>query len=101
MKISDFLKQKLYNFKNFLIEQTEKVQIDETKKNKLLQEIAVYENDINLFIKSIVNMAKLNIDTAISIFLLNYDINIDEIRDKIDYNKLKRYIECFIDIVKN
>lgn len=101
MKISDFLKQKLYNFKNFLIEQTDIIQLEESKKNKLLIEIEVYEKDVNLFIKSIINIAKLNIDTAISIFLLNYDINIDDIRDKIDYDKLKRYIMCFIDIVKN
>ena len=101
MKISEFLKQKLYNFKNFLIEQTEHIQLEETKKNKLLMEIELYENDINLFIKSIINIAKLNIDTAISIFLLNYDINIEDIRDKIDYDKLKRYITCFIEIVKN
>lgn len=101
MKISDFLKEKLNNFKIFALEQMEKAEIPKDKCDKLIEDLEIFQDDINSFIKSVVNLAKLDIDTAINIFLLNYDININDIKDKIDYDKLRKYIECFIDIVKN
>jgi hypothetical protein len=101
MKISEFLIKKLDNFEQFIIEQLKDLQIPESNKDKLLCEITYYKQHINIFIPSIIKIAKYDIDNAVKFFLSTFDIAIEDIKDLIDYDKLKKYIEMFIDVVKN
>lgn len=100
MKISDFLKEKLENFNIFINNQLVLVSLPNINKEKLLNEIAYYKQNINIFIPSIIKLANYDIDNAIKLFLLQFDIKIEDIKDKIDYDKLKKYLEMFIDVVK-
>jgi hypothetical protein len=100
MKISEFLNEKLNNFEKFIIEQMKYLEIPYENKEKLLIEISYYQQNINIFIPSIIKLANYDIDNAIKLFLLQFDIKIEEIKDNIDYTKLKQYIEMFIDVVK-
>lgn len=100
MKISDFVKEKLINFETFLMEQFNKTNISPEISSKLLKELNEYKNDVNKFIQAIVTLSNYDIDNAIKLFLLNYNIDINEIKKDIDYDKLKRYLEMFIEIVK-
>ena len=101
MKIIDFLKAKLENFKKFINNQLELVDIPQENKDHLSVEITFYKQNITVFIPSIVKLANYDIDKAIKLFLLQYDINIDDIKEDIDYEKLKKYLTMFIDVVKN
>ena len=101
MKIIDFLKAKLENFKKFINNQLELVDIPQENKDRLSVEITFYKQNITVFIPSIVKLANYDIDKAIKLFLLQYDINIDDIKEDIDYEKLKKYLTMFIDVVKN
>lgn len=101
MKISEFIKEKLENFSIFINEQLEKVNIPNDSKINLVNNLTKYKQDINAFIHAIITLSGYTIDNAIKLFLLNYNINIDDIKDFIDYDKLKRYLEMFTDLVKN
>lgn len=101
MKVKEFLTEKLNNFEHFIEDEMKKINIDESKKDELINSLKQYSSDLNLFTQSIMLLVKFkNIDQAVSIFLLNYDINIDDIKDNIDYNKLCRYLEMFLEMVK-
>lgn len=101
MKVKEFLKEKLEHFKVFIKEQLELSQIDDKKKDALITSLTEYSNDLNVFTQNILLLVKFDsIDLAVKHFLLSYDIEIDDVKDKVDYDKLTRYLKMFIDLVK-
>ena len=99
MKIKEFIIEKLENFKKFIKEELEKVTIAEKDKEMLIKDLQTYSDDVNSFTQAIIQLSKYEIDKAVAIFLLNYNIILEDIIDKIEYNKLKRYLQMFINIV--
>ena len=108
-KIKDFLKTKLINFKKFIQQQFDDISMRNlilekpiviNNYNKLLKELDFFSENIDSFISSLCVLNIDDVDQSIKIFLLNYEINIDDIKDYIDYGKLKRYIEMFFDVIK-
>jgi len=104
-KIKDFIKSKLHNFKKFLLEQIDclnknNIQYNRDGIKKLLDELDFYTDNLEQFIAQISTLNK-NTDDNIKLFLLNYSVNVDDLKYHIDYDKLKRYIDCFIDCIKN
>ena len=108
-KIKDFLKTKLINFKKFIQQQFDDISMRNlilekpiviNNYNKLLKELDFFSEIIDSFISSLCVLNIDDVDQSIKIFLLNYEINIDDIKDYIDYGKLKRYIEMFFDVIK-
>lgn len=101
MKVKDFLKEKIDNFKKFISEELDKINISDVKKDALITSLDKYSGDLNDFTQHILLLVKFeSIDIAVKHFLLHYEINIEDIVDKIDYIKLKKYLEMFIDLVK-
>lgn len=105
-KIKDFLNEKLSNFEKFLINQieilnNEGIQIEETKITCLKKELELLKNNTVVFVQQISFLEDKETDDAVKLFLLKYDIDINIIKPYIDYNKLKKYIEMFVDIIKN
>lgn len=101
MKVREFLKEKIGNFKIFITEELNKISISDVQKEALVSSLDKYSSDLNNFTQHILLLVKFeSIDIAVKHFLLSYEINIDDIIDKIDYNKLKKYLEMFIDLVK-
>ena len=105
-KIKDFLAQKIVNFKNFIDIQFDNLaicglSIDESKISAIRNDFKVFESDINSFAQQINILKDMNIDDCVKLFLKKYDINIDTIKDNIDYDKLKKSIEMFINVLKN
>jgi hypothetical protein len=104
-KIKDFLKTKLMNFKLFILDQInilqiKRVDINEEGINKLVKELDFYIDNLDKFITCISLLNTKDIDGSICLFLSQYSIDVHSISDHIDYDKLKRYIECFIDTIK-
>jgi len=103
-KIKEFLKEKLHNFKIFISDQMYIVRDNDLIKNDkdivLVNALDYYYQNIESFIGVISLLNPNNIDESIKGFLSNYEINIDEIKHLIEYDKLKRYIEMFIDLIK-
>ncbi len=105
MKIKDFLSQKISNFKTFIDQQFETLkfnglEIPETNIMKIRKDFENFENDTNNFAKQISFLVGQDIDDCVKIFLMKYEIDIKQIKDIIDYEKLKKYISMFIDILK-
>jgi len=108
-KIKDFLKTKLINFKKFIQQQFEDISMRNLTLEKpivinnypkLIKELDFFSENIDSFISSLCVLNIDDVDQSIKIFLLNYEINIDDIKEHIDYDKLKRYIEMFFDVIK-
>ena len=99
MKIKEFLQTKLNNFEIFMKEQIDKIQLSENNKNKLLGELSFFKNEPTAFI-SVFGQLPNDTDKAIKKYCLNYNIEIDKIKDKIDYDKLKRYLEMFKETIQ-
>jgi hypothetical protein len=101
MKIKDFVEQKLKNFKIFIGEELEKTKVEEENKKELIASLELYSKDVTVFMQAMVQMSKYknNIDLAVSLFLANYKIKIEDIKESIDYDKLKNYLNMFIDVV--
>jgi hypothetical protein len=101
VKLNDFIKEKVNNFRNFVKEEMNKTEIPELFKQRVGADLDYFCTDNSVFITAVVQLAKFeNPEDAIKHFMDNYSINIDEFKDKIDYEKLYRYIKMFIDIVK-
>lgn len=101
MKIKDFLQEKINNFKIFIEGEMKKVDVDDNSKAELREALTVYSKDLNTFAQSILLLVQFDsLDDAVKYFLLNYNIKIEEIQEDIDYEKLKRYLECFLELVK-
>lgn len=105
-KIIDFLNQKIVNFKKFIEEQIEKikvggVELEERKIINIRNDLNEFENNVNNFVICVSNLQNCKIDDCVKLFLLRYDIDINIIKNLIDYEKLSKYIEMFIDIIKN
>lgn len=103
-KIKDFMISKLNNFRDFLNDQF-KACIDNgviiPNPQIINDEINYYINNLNEFINIMTLMSKSNIDDSVKIFLLKYNIQLSDIINHIDYNKLRRYLEMFIEVIKN
>lgn len=104
--IKDFLKQKISNFKKFIdvqldVLKTKGVEISESKIINFKQDLKSFEDDINRFAQNVSYLEGREIDESVKIFLLKYDIDVNIIIPHIDYEKLKKYIECFIEVLKN
>lgn len=99
-KLKDFVETKLKNFKLFITEELNKVDISPISKKILISDLEYYSNDVNVFIQAIMQLMKYDVDNAVKLFLLKYDIKVEEIKNKIDYEKLKRYLNMFMDILK-
>lgn len=104
-KIKEFLRSKLINFRLFindqlLIVKENGIEIDMQNVLVLMNELDFYSNNLEQFITVISVLNNKTIDDSIKLFLLKYNIDINLIKEHIDYDKLKRYIEMFIDIVK-
>lgn len=104
IKIKDFIKTKLENFKKFLLEQIDILDkkiilYNKDGINTLIKELDYYIENLDKFISSISLLNK-NTDDNIKLYLSQYSIDINDIKDHIDYEKLKRYIECFLDCIK-
>lgn len=105
-KLKDFLSQKLHNFKLFLDEQIEIVkkeyaEIPEEKYVNMKKDIENFEQNLNLFIQQMNFLQGKEIDECVKIFLQRYEIDIEKIKTLIDYPKLKKYIEMFLEVIKN
>lgn len=66
----------------------------------LNKEMDFYISNLNVFISVISALNYPNPHDSVKVFLLKYNIDVNEIRDYIDYDKLIRYIEMFNDVVK-
>jgi hypothetical protein len=104
-KIKEFLTQKIANFKLFIAEQFEilklnKVEIKEENITLLLKDLEHFEKDVNSFVQKMSYLQNRNIDDSIKAFLIIYDISIDQIREFINYKKLKQYICMFLDVME-
>jgi hypothetical protein len=102
-KIKDFLSAKLSNFKVFIDQQftnlkTNGVDIGDSKITNIKNDIEAFEADLNQFVMYLSYLEGREIDDSVKIFLLKYDIDIEAIKPHIDYVKLKRYIELFMEI---
>lgn len=106
MDIKQFLSKKLNNFHKFLVGELAKV----TNKSDIItdQHIETFEKEITFMtanievFMSLFQTIKMNdIDECIKMFLLKYNINIEDIINDIDYDKLKRYIEMFNEVINN
>ena len=104
-KLKDFLSQKLHNFKIFLDTQIEIVlretDISEDKFINMKKDVENFEENLNLFVQQMNFLQGKEIDDCVKIFLQRYDIDIDKIKTLIDYPKLKKYIEMFLEVIKN
>ena len=105
-KIKDFLNQKLINFKKFIDEQFESlklkgINIEDSKIDKMKNELIEFENNINHFVIQMDFLVNYEIDECIKVYLLKFDIDVSMIKEHIDYDKLSRYIEMFIEIIKD
>ena len=105
-KIKDFLNQKLINFKKFIDEQfetlkTKNINIEDSKILKMKKELEEFENNINHFVIQMDFLVNYEIDECIKVYLLKFDIDVSMIKEYIDYDKLSRYIEMFIEIIKD
>lgn len=104
-KLKDFLSQKLHNFKLFLDTQIEIVlketDISEDKFINMKKDVENFEQNLNLFVQQMNFLQGKEIDDCVKIFLQRYDIDIDKIKTLIDYPKLRKYIEMFLEVIKN
>jgi hypothetical protein len=100
IKRKDFISNKLINFKKFIGEQLNKIDIVETDEAKMVADLEKYSNDVNVFITAIIELSKYKLDKAVELFLSNYNIDINEIKNDIDYDKLCKYLNMFIDVLK-
>lgn len=100
MKIKDLLKEKLYNFKNFIQSEFNRVDIDEVTKDAVLNEIDSYMNNLNLFVELLVFLAGFDPEVAIKLYLQKHKVDYEEIKEHIDNEKLLRYFIFFSTIVK-
>jgi hypothetical protein len=104
MKIKEFLSSKLENFEKFISEELKKLielnKITIKSNDNITNDLRNFKNNINYFISSIGKLPN-DLDNAIKVFLLQYEIDINLIREDIDYPKLKKYLEMFSDVLKN
>jgi hypothetical protein len=101
VKIDDFLKEKVKNFRNFIKDELEKTTLGSLPKQQLMADLDFFCTDNNNFVNVAVKLAQFGTpDEAIKNFMNSYGINIDDHKDQIDYAKLCRYIKMFITIVK-
>lgn len=104
-KLKDFLSQKLHNFKLFLDTQIELVlketDIPEDKFINMKKDIENFEQNLNLFVQQMNFLQGKEIEECVKIFLQRYDIDINKIKTLIDYSKLQKYIEMFLEVIKN
>ena len=101
MKIKEIIPQKLVNFREFLLEQFLKSELPIEKTKKISDELESYMINLNLFIEMLFLLSGFDSETAVRLYLKSNDIEYDDIKDKIDSNKLIRYIEFFCGLVKN
>jgi septum formation inhibitor MinC len=106
MPLKDFLNEKLTNFERFINDQLvildkEGIVIEEIKISALRKELELLKNNTVIFVQQISFLEDKETDDAVKLFLLKYDIDIAIIKPYIDYSKLKKYIEMFIDIIRN
>lgn len=104
IKVKDFVETKLVNFENFMNEQIEDViksghELNKEKIELLKKDFKEFRSDTTNFIQYMSVFNEKNVDDAVGIFLIKYDIDIEKVKPFIDYNKLKRYIEMFIEVI--
>jgi hypothetical protein len=101
VKIKEFVEKKLINFKKFISEELEKVNVDAEDKKEFISALDSYSKDTTIFMQAMVYLSRYkdDLNIAVSMFLLKYNIKIEEIKDNIDYDKLKKYLNMFIEIV--
>lgn len=107
MQKKQFITEKLTNFKKFLSDEFIKLLNSEEHAGvfnsghvkTFHDEINFLINNVDVFISLFSSINVKDTDECIKVFLLKYNINIDDIRDGIDYNKLKRYIEMFNEVI--
>lgn len=104
-KIKEFLSEKLNNFKTFINNEFMKL----TPNFKLLfcdkvdalnKDLNFYTINIDVFISTISALNYSNPHECVKVFLSQYNIDVSIIKDKIDYDKLIRYIEMFNEVIK-
>lgn len=106
IKIKDFLIQKLNNFKLFMNDELNKVIVNNNHVtpmhiDALNKQLDFYIENINVFISFASMIDNKDTDFTIKMFLDKHGFNIDEFKDDIDYDRLKRYINMFNDVIKN
>lgn len=100
MKIKELIQQKLDNFCKFIIEEISKTNLPQEKINEFYKEIVIYTSDLNVFIQLLISISGFDNETAVKLYLSNHGVEYDNIKDKINNEKLLKYIEMFINIVK-
>ena len=106
IKIGDFLVGKLNNFKIFINEELNKMLGKNNNVNMdhieaFNKEIDFFVQNVNVFISYVCTIANNDTDMIIRLFINKYGFDIEQLKNDIDYNKLKRYIEMFKDVIKN
>ena len=104
-KLKDFLNLKLANFKVFIDQQfeilkTKGMEIEESKINNIRKDLLEFENNLSQFVQQMNYLEGREIDDCVKLFLLKYEIDINQIKQFIDYEKLKKYIEMFLEVIK-
>jgi hypothetical protein len=105
-KLKEFLGQKIGNFKVFIDQQFEKlkingVDIEESKKTNIKNDLNEFENNISHFVQHMSYLEGREMDDCVKIFLMKYEIDINLIKPHIDYEKLERYLAMFLDVIKS
>lgn len=105
--LDNFLISKLHNFKLFMNNELNNIIASGSDKvtfehiDALNKQVDFFIDNVNLFISFVNIMKNENDYECIKNFLIKYELNIDDFINIIDYNKLKRYIECFKETVNN
>lgn len=97
----EFLSEKLHNFSKYVQSITDVDGNEVENRDALLKDLAVYQNNLELFTHGIVNKIKPfenDICKLLDNYFSSYEIDINSLKDE-DVEKIERYLLCFCKFV--